>query len=409
MKKIFITILFFQIICLTNISNATDIKLNDNQNTILQTNQSSYNINAKTNDNEHNLNEVYNQQTINNQINQLQIDNIISETEKLSNKNIDLKEVFNRSIKGKNSVNLIINMIGITLGEQIREILDSMILIIVIIVIYSILKNISQSLGNSQVGRIGHFIQIIILLTVILKVYTNVIQIVKQTIELISSFAYSLLPVFVSISIASGNITSSTGIQSIILFSMNLITGFINQILIPILMISTVIGIISNISDNIQMTRLAKYMKSTIIWILCIMLTIFTCILSMESSLGQGVDNVTSKTTKTAVSTFVPIVGKILGDTVDSVLSCTGVLKNAIGTIGIVGAISIAISPLLKIGVICIFFYLISGIAEMIADEKIVYVVEQMGDSCKVLFACLTSIVVMLIIGFTITMKIIPT
>ncbi len=346
---------------------------------------------------------------INNQINQLEINSIISDIEKINDKNIDLKEVFNKAINGKPSGNLLLHMIGLTLGKQLRENLEVMVSIIIIIIIYSILKNISQSLGNNQTEQIGHFIQIIILITVLLKVYTNIIQIVKQTIDNLSSFTYSILPVFISLSIASGNVAASTGIQGIILTSIELITGFINKTLIPILMIATVIGIISNISNEVQMTKLAKLMKNTIIWVLCIMLTIFTCILSMESNLGQGVDEVTSKTTKTVVSTFVPVVGKILGDTVDSVLSCSNILKNAVGTLGIIAVISITISPLIKTGVILLFFYILSGIAEIVADEKIVYVVEQMGDSCKVLFACLASIMMMLIIGFTITMKITTT
>lgn len=203
-----------------------------------------------------------------------------------------------------------------------------------------------------------------------------------------------------------GNVTSTTGIQSIILVATNFITVFINQVLIPVIIIATVIGIISNISDEIHMKKLSKYMKSAVTWVLCISLTIFTCILSMESNLGKGVDELASKTTKSAVSTFIPVVGKILGDTVESVLGCTNIIKNAVGTLGIIAVIGIAAVPLIRIGITCMFLYLISGLAEVVADEKIVYVIEQMGDSCKVLLAAVASVVVMLIIGFTITMKI---
>ena len=77
---------------------------------------------------------------------------------------------------------------------------------------------------------------------------------------------------------------------------------------------------------------------------------------------------------------------------------------------GIVAVVAISAVPLIRIGITCMFLYLISGLAEVVADEKIVYVLEQMGDSCKVLFASVASVVVMLIIGFTITMRIgIPT
>ena len=171
------------------------------------------------------------------------------------------------------------------------------------------------------------------------------------------------------------------------------------------MIIATVLGIISNISDEVQLNKLSKYMKSTSIWLLCIFLTIFTCLLTMESNLGKGVDQLT-KTTKTAVSTFVPVVGKILGDTVESVLSCTNVIKNAVGTLGMIGVIFISAVPLIRIGITTLLFYLISGLAEAVADKKIVYVIEQMGDSCKVLFASIATVVMMLIIGITITMRI---
>ena len=95
----------------------------------------------------------------------------------------------------------------------------------------------------------------------------------------------------------------------------------------------------------------------------------------MESNLGKGVDQLATKTTKTAVSTFVTVVGKILGDTVESVLSCTNVIKNAVGTLGMIGVIFIAAVPLIRIGITMLLFYLISGLAEAVADKKIVYVI----------------------------------
>lgn len=345
------------------------------------------------------------EELIQSQIQDMNINSIIDKAEKDTKNNIDFNTIFEESLQGKLSQNIIINTVGKILGTELKESLKMLVSILLIIIIYGLMKNISENLGNNQTGKIGHFVQIIILITALMEVYTHILQIVKETLETISSFTYMLLPLFISLSISTGNITAATGIQSVILVSINIITTFINQILIPIIIVATVIGIISNISDEVHMNRLSKYMKSTIIWILCIFLTIFTCVLSLESNLGQGIDQFTSKTTKTAVSTFVPVVGKILGDTVESVLGCTNIIKNAVGTLGVIGTIFIAATPLIRVGLTTLFIYLISGLAEIVADEKIVYVLEQMGDSCKVLLASITTVVIMLIIGFTITMK----
>lgn len=347
-----------------------------------------------------------NNELLETQSSELNIDKFISETEQIINQNIDFKEIFNESVKGKNSSNLILNSIGTVLGKELKEALNMVTSILIIILLHGILKSISSNLGNEQTGKIGYFIQLILLITVLVKVYTQIIEIVKNTLGSISSFVYILIPFFMSVVVSTGNITTATGIQTIILVATNIITNFINNIVIPIIIIATAIGIISNVSDDIKMNKIAKYMKSCIIWILCISLTIFTCFLSVESSLGQGVDQMTTKTTKTAISTFVPVVGKILGDAVESVLGCTNIIKNSVGAVGVIALLIIGVLPLIRIGITMMFFYLAGGLAEIVADKKIVCVLEQMGDSCKVLFAALASVTVMLIIGITISMKV---
>ncbi len=306
-----------------------------------------------------------NEELLQSQTNDLNIDKFISESEKVIGNEIDLDEIFVKSLKGESSKNIIINAFGIILGKELKESVNMVISILLVIIIHGILKNISENLGNEQTGKIGYFIQIIFLITILMKIYSNIL---------------------------------------------NIVTNFINQFVIPIIIIATVIGIISNISDEIHMNKIAKYMKTSIIWILCISLTIFTCLLSMESNLTKGVDQLTSKTTKTAVSTFVPVVGKILGDAVESVIGCSNIMKNAVGAIGMFVIILIGMTPLIRIGITMMFFYFAGGLAEMVSDKKIVYVLEQMGDSCKVLLASVATVIVMLIIGVTITMKVgIPT
>lgn len=353
-------------------------------------------------------NNVYasNSEIVESQNSELNIDKFISETEKIVGENIDFSDVFQESLKGKTSTNILIKIIGTVLGKELRQALNMITSILIVIILHGILKSISSNLGNEQTGKIGYFVQLILLITILIKAYTDILGLVKNTLESLSNFVYTLIPFFMSIVISTGNITTAGSIQTIILIATNIITSFINNILIPIVIIATVIGIISNISEDINMNKIAKYMKTSSIWILCTFLTIFTCFLSVESNLGQGVDQLASKTTKTAVSTFVPVVGKILGDAVESVLGCTNLIKNAIGAVGVIALIIIGMLPIIRIGITMMFFYLAGGLAEIVADKKIVYVLEQMGDSCKVLLAAVATVTVMLIIGITLSMKI---
>ena len=115
---------------------------------------------------------------------------------------------------------------------------------------------------------------------------------------------------------------------------------------------------------------------------------------------------ITAKTTKAIVSSSIPIVGKILGDAVDSVLGCGIILKNAIGVIGVIIIIGICIMPIIKIAILTISYKVLAGICEPIADEKIIKLLDQIGNIFKVLLAILCSMSVMVIIGTTLVIKI---
>lgn len=136
-----------------------------------------------------------------------------------------------------------------------------------------------------------------------------------------------------------------------------------------------------------------------------ILLTIFVGVISLEGTLSSSVDGITAKTTKAIVSSAVPVVGKILGDAVDTVLGCGIILKNAIGFIGVIVVVGICILPILKLGILSLSYKLVASLCEPIADKKIVSLLDQMGDIFKILLAILTSISVMVIIGTTLVIK----
>ena len=195
-------------------------------------------------------------------------------------------------------------------------------------------------------------------------------------------------------------------LQPIILFIITFIGNFISSVIIPFVLISTVLGIISKVSDRVQVDKLSKFFKSSVVWILGVVLTIFVGVVSLEGTLSSSVDGITAKATKAAVSSFIPVVGKILGDAVDTVMGCSSILKNAVGIVGVIIIIGICVIPIIKLTVLTIIYHLGSAVCQPIADDKIIKLLEQMGDTFKTLLAILCSVSVMLIIGVTLVIKI---
>ena len=115
---------------------------------------------------------------------------------------------------------------------------------------------------------------------------------------------------------------------------------------------------------------------------------------------------ITSKTTKAIVSSAIPVVGKILGDAVDTVVGGGIILKNAIGLVGVIVVIGICIIPIIKLSILTISYKLLATVSQPIADTKIVSLLDQIGDVFKILLAILSPISFMLIIGTALVLKI---
>ncbi|MCI8617570.1 MAG: stage III sporulation protein AE [Clostridia bacterium] len=318
---------------------------------------------------------------------------------------IDINDILNSSIKGEIDNSTIYKKILNLLGKEVQSGIKTLISILVIIIIHSILKSVSESLENDNISKLIYYVQYIAIVTIIMSNFSDVVNLVKETTINLVGFMNTLIPVLVSLMLYTGSITTTSVLEPIILFMINFIGNLVQDILIPMTLIIASISIISKISDNIQVEKISKFLKSSTIWFLGLVLTIFVGVVSLEGTLASSIDGITTKTAKTIVSSAVPIVGKILGDVIDSVLGCGVILKNAVGFLGVIIIVGICILPILKLSVLIISYKLVSSVSEVIADGKIVKLLEQISGIFKILLAILVSVSFMVIIGTTLLVK----
>lgn len=318
---------------------------------------------------------------------------------------IDIGEILNSAIKGEIDNTTIYKKILNKLGNEVQTGIKSLACILAIIIIHSILKSISESLENDSVSKLIYYVQYIAIITIIMGNFSDIINLVKETTTNLIGFMNTLIPVLISLMVYTGSITTTSILEPIILFMINFIGNLIQDILIPVILIITSISIISKISDRVQINKISKFLKSFTVWLLGTILTIFVGVVSLEGTLSSSVDGITAKTAKAIVSSAVPVVGKILGDVVDSVLGCGVILKNAVGFVGVIIIIGICILPILKLTVLTFSYKLVASVSEVIADDKIVKLLDEIADIFKILLAILVSIMFMVIIGTTLLIK----
>ena len=346
---------------------------------------------------------------INSQKESVNISKFIEESQKYTSKvfdDIDMQELLNNAITGNIDNSKLLKGIFSVIGKEALSSVKTIASIMVIIIIHSILKSITDNLENKSVGKIAYYVQYILIISIIMGNFVEIIDMVKSSAENLVNFSNLLIPILITLVLTTGKFVTANMLQPILLFLVTFIGNFISKIIIPIVLASTVLSIVSKISDKVQLEKLSKFMKSSAIWILGIILTLFVSSLSVEGSLSSSVDVITVKTAKATVSNVIPVVGKILADSVDSVIGCAMILKNAVGIVGVVAIVAICIVPIVKLLILMAMYYIGAAICEPLADSKITALLHQMGDTFKIMLAVLCTLSVMLIIGTTLVMKI---
>lgn len=339
----------------------------------------------------------------------LNISSFIKEAQKYTTdtfEELDLGNLFSSAVTGNIDNETLLKAFSKMIGKEVVSCINILGSIVIIIIIHSILKSISEGLENKSISQITYYVQYILIVTLIMKNFADILTMVRTSIDSLVGFMNSLVPLLVTLMLTTGNIASAGITEPIILFIITFIGNFITTVLIPFILIANVLGIVSKVSPRVQVDKLSKFFNSSVVWVLGIVLTIFVGVLSIEGSLSSTVDGITAKTAKAAVTNFIPVVGKILGDAVDTVIGCSNVLKNAVGIVGVIVIVCICIGPIIRLAVLMALYYLAGAICQPIADEKIVKLLDQMGDTFKMLLAIMCSVSVMLIVGTTLVIKI---
>lgn len=301
----------------------------------------------------------------------------IQEANKYINDNldIDVQNTFNNLILGQTGdvKNNIVNRILNSFGGEFKSSIILIGKILVIVFIASMLNNLTNAYGStSGVSNVGFFIAYITIVILVMSIFNSMLGITAEAIEKMSAFMYSTVPIFFTLILATGSVTTASIFEPILLGATTVINILINKLVLPAVLIYTVLNIVSNLTEKEQLKKLSDFVKGATLWILGISLTITIGIMSLEGSLSSTIDGMTAKTAKTAMSTFIPVVGKTLGDAIDTVMGSTLILKNAVGMIGVIVLLGIGIIPIIKIGILMGLYYLSAALIEPISDSRIV-------------------------------------
>ena len=136
---------------------------------------------------------------------------------------IDVNDILQNAIKGEVDNTTILKRVLNLLGQEFIESLKGIGSILVIILVHSLLKSISESLENDNISKLIYYVQYILIVTIVLTNFSDIIKMVQETCTNLVGFMNMLVPLLISLMLYTGSITTSGIIEPIILFMINFI------------------------------------------------------------------------------------------------------------------------------------------------------------------------------------------
>ena len=283
--------------------------------------------------------------------------------------------------KGNLSFSKICDAVISLLFKEVKTVLSMCITIVVIGIICSLIKNLQSAFSSDSISEIAFYACYALMIIVLTRTFIISLDLAKDIITEISSFMSKLLPILVVMLGVAGGFTESATMDPIVLGTTIIIPKIYLNIILPLILITFVLQFTNNISTEPKISNLCSLVKSAVLWIQGLILTVYIGLLTVRGITSSTIDAVTLKTAKFTIDNFIPIVGKTFSDAITSVAGYSLIIKNAIGSVGLIVLILIIIYPIIKIFLSSIILKISSSLLEPIADKRITKAVFSAGDS----------------------------
>lgn len=336
---------------------------------------------------------------------ELVLEDLIRENEEYFPK-MNFKEYILSIIGGE--VNLDIeNMLKGIIRAFINEIYNNLSLIIQILVVTiacSILMNLQSSFEKDNIAQLGQYACYIILSMMIINSFVMAIDLAKVTVVRMVNFMEVLVPILLALLTAVSGIGTRFLFNPVIIGAVNVIGNMIKTLVFPLIFFTFIVGIISNISQRTQFSKLSQLLRQIVVVLLGVSFTIFIAIITIYG-IGSNVDGITIRTAKYAVDNFIPIIGKFLSDAVETVVGGSAILKNGLGMVGLIVLFLIILFPAIQIFVLIFVYKLIAALVQPIVADNILACLDGVSKDLTMVLVGIISVATMFFITITVIVE----
>ncbi len=175
--------------------------------------------------------------------------------------------------------------------------------------------------------------------------------------------------------VTAGGSASSAFLHPMVVAASGSMVFLAREVILRLVMCTCAVTAINHLSDRAHLTRLAQLLRGAVCWLLGVSFTVFLGAMSLQGVCSASIDGVVIRAAKYAVDNFVPVVGGMFSDTMDTLVGCTLIVKNALGVAAVMVLLDAVLGPLARTLAAVFLMKLSAALLEPVADAQIVHAI----------------------------------
>lgn len=276
--------------------------------------------------------------------------------------------------------------------------------ILSVCIVMGLLTGFSDSFGRKTVSSLGNVICSCVIIALCMGNFYQTYEYRQDTMDTMTSSMEILLPIMIPLLIATGGVSSGSILSPAMAAA---VTGFnfvMQHVILPLVFISALFILINSITEKDYVKKLSVFLRRGAIFLTGFIITVFSGIMAVQGIVTKSADGILINTTRFSLDNFVPIVGGFAADSLEMVMSCVGLIKNAVGLIGIIIILSLLALPVIKILAVAAVYKITAIAAEPVTSKNISDCLNEIGTAAVTMTVVLSTGAVMFLIFITIIM-----
>ena len=230
---------------------------------------------------------------------------------------------------------------------------------------------IRPTLPGSKSFRIAEYACFLSIAAVMAWDLKNHLALCESTVTQMAGAMQALFPVLLTLLTAIGGAAGAACYQPALTAAGGTMITFVRSFTLRIALLHGAMTILNHLSDSMDLGRLCALLRRLAAWTLGVAFTLFLSVTTLQGVTGAIRDGISIRTMKYAVNNFVPVVGGMFADTMDTLIGSGLLVKNALGVTGLVGLVLLSAGPMFE--TLCAaFVYRLSGaLLELVAPKRL--------------------------------------